>query len=407
MEHTQANAIQRGGRAGRTADGRVWYLFTTDQFEAREKNLKPEILRTNLTAQILQMKAMGIADVHVFDYIDHPGREKIDRAISTLHKLGAIDDEDELTDIGREMVEIDADPHYARMIVEAKKRDCLDAVTLLIGLMSNKKSIYSYDFFPKKKFSEKYGRFIIPGSDFLTQLNIWNEYLDYRSNPEQREEWSLRNGINTYLFYNAANTRRELLDDFRPKNEKIDLSDGSQKDIALCIASGLMDSILKTDNNGSYHLTDGALKGVNIGKNSIFQSGFPQKLISGSIRFIESINRTFAEFNMLYDENHLREAAPYLFPEKQVKKEPESPFPPKRQTENRTEEIKISNKPMEPQYTEFRPIPRIIPPSVRKTFTFKDVLFYIPRTIARGIKYLTSLITRPVARVIQSIRRWF
>lgn len=408
LEHTQSNATQRKGRAGRTAPGKIYYLFTKEQFNKREPYLRAEILRTNLASQVLQMKALGIRDVYNFDYLDHPGKEKIDMAISTLQLLGALDTEGNLTDdYGRPMSEIDADPHYARMVVEAKKRGCLDAVSLLIGMMSRRRSIYDPKFHPEKKFTEKYGRFIILGSDFLTQLNIWNEYVENNTTREKRLEWAAQNGINTYVFYHAANERKDLLNEWQITNDRIDLSEESRHAISLCLAAGLIDSLLIKDSDGTYRLASGKRKGIYLGKKSVLQNLKPQNIISGAIRYIEQIKKTFADFNMSADEKLIREAAPYLFPEKKEKEPP--PSVPKTETPKPAgKSPEISALPTPPVY---HPAPittePIYRPVSKRKLTFKDILLFFPRSIVKGIRKIASLIGKPFAWVFQNIRRLF
>jgi len=407
LEHTQSNAKQRKGRAGRTAPGKIYYLYTKEQFDAREPYLRAEILRTNLASQVLQMKAMGIQDVHNFDYLDHPGKEKIDMAIITLKLLGALDAEGNLTDgYGKPMSEIDADPHFARMIVEAKKRGCQDAVSLLVGMMSGRRSIYDPKFYPERKFTDKYGRFIIPGSDFLTQLNIWNEYVENNTNREKRMEWATQNGINTYSFYNAANERKDLLHEWRTNNDRIDLSEESRHAIAVCLTAGLMDSLLIRDSDGTYSLASGKRRGIILGKNSVLQNIKPPNVISGAIRYIEQIKKTFADFNMSSDEKLIREAAPYL-PEKK-KEEPSIPL-------SKPETFKPAEKPPEipalPVSPTYQPVPftpePVYRPIPKRRISFKDVLLFIPRSIIKGIRKIASLIGRPFAWVFRNIRRLF
>lgn len=400
-EHTQANAKQRAGRAGRTANGKVFYLFTREQFEARDKFLQPEILRANLSSQVLQMKTLeNIPDIYEFDFLDRPPKEKIDRAIASLKILGALDSNGNLTDLGREMAEIEADPHYARMIVEARKRGVEDAVGLLIGLMTNRRSIYDLREQKRRNFMEKYGKFVIPRSDFLTQLNIWNEYVENNKGKEMRQAWSEANGINSYAFYTAANQRNDLLSKRIPQNQ-IDLSAEAQKAIEISIASGLMDSKLIKDDYGTYKLAYGNKGGIILGNTSALFSTKPPEVLSGNIHFSEKAKMTFANFNMKINEQLLREALPYLYAELTEKK----PLPPSPKREFNKPQNKVREVPAVPIV---RDIP--IPPSPiyrqrirQRSLTLKDILLYIPRQIAYGLKSISAAI----GNAIKYFKSWF
>ena len=57
---SQANAIQRAGRAGRTQSGHCYRLFPESEFRKLEKVPTPEILRVPLPSICLSLKALGI-----------------------------------------------------------------------------------------------------------------------------------------------------------------------------------------------------------------------------------------------------------------------------------------------------------------------------------------------------------
>ncbi len=52
VKTTQANSIQRSGRANRQASGIVYRLFSEQDFLSRKRNIEPEILRSNLSELI-------------------------------------------------------------------------------------------------------------------------------------------------------------------------------------------------------------------------------------------------------------------------------------------------------------------------------------------------------------------
>lgn len=58
---SKASAKQRAGRAGRTQPGKCFRLYTEQTFkEELIENTYPEILRSNLSATVLQLKRLGI-----------------------------------------------------------------------------------------------------------------------------------------------------------------------------------------------------------------------------------------------------------------------------------------------------------------------------------------------------------
>lgn len=74
--HTQAQAKQRAGRAGRTGPGKCYRLYTESAYRNEMLPMAvPEIQRTDLASTVLSLKAMGINDLLSFDFMDPPSME--------------------------------------------------------------------------------------------------------------------------------------------------------------------------------------------------------------------------------------------------------------------------------------------------------------------------------------------
>jgi len=72
---SKASAQQRAGRAGRTRPGKCFRLYTEKAYKQEmQDNTYPEILRSNLSAVVLQLKKLGIDDLVHFDFMDPPGK---------------------------------------------------------------------------------------------------------------------------------------------------------------------------------------------------------------------------------------------------------------------------------------------------------------------------------------------
>ena len=70
---SRASAHQRAGRAGRTQPGKCFRLYTEASFKKDlQEQTYPEILRSNLSNTVLQLKKLGIDDLVHFDFMDPP-----------------------------------------------------------------------------------------------------------------------------------------------------------------------------------------------------------------------------------------------------------------------------------------------------------------------------------------------
>jgi len=80
----------------------------------------PEIQRCGLGAVVLMLKANKVDDVLKFDYIDAPPNEAILNAMQDLYALQAIDANNALTTLGRQMADFPIEPRYAKILLSAK-----------------------------------------------------------------------------------------------------------------------------------------------------------------------------------------------------------------------------------------------------------------------------------------------
>ncbi len=116
---SRASCHQRRGRAGRTAPGVCYRLFTKKDYDGRPLYTTEEILRTDLSEVVLRMAELGISDFESFDFLSPPSQDGIRSAVETLSLLDALDEDRRLTEIGKRMCHFPILPKHARMIVEA------------------------------------------------------------------------------------------------------------------------------------------------------------------------------------------------------------------------------------------------------------------------------------------------
>jgi ATP-dependent helicase HrpA len=176
IEHiSRASADQRKGRCGRTSEGICIRLYDEQDFETRAAFTEPEILRTNLASVILQMKALRLGDIQDFPFLEPPDYRQIKDGFQTLHELGAIDEKNELTPLGRDLSKLPIDPRVGRMILAAYDEQCVEQVLILAAALSTQD--------PRERPLDKqqqadaaHLRFADERSDFLGLLKLWTFY---------------------------------------------------------------------------------------------------------------------------------------------------------------------------------------------------------------------------------------
>lgn len=124
---SKASANQRAGRAGRVAPGKCFRLYTAFSYQQElDDTTIPEIQRTNLGNVVLMLKSLGINDLIHFDFMDPPPAETLIRALEQLYALGALNDEGDLTKLGRRMAEFPLDPMLSKSVIQAETYKCVD-----------------------------------------------------------------------------------------------------------------------------------------------------------------------------------------------------------------------------------------------------------------------------------------
>ena len=139
---SQASAEQRAGRAGRTGPGRCIRLWSQTDHEARPLREVPEIKRVDLSETILLLLSSGWGDAASFPWYEKPDDKALQRALTVLADLGAVDAQGKLTPIGRRMSVFPAHPRYARMLLAAGELDCVFEVCRIAGLAQGRDILF-------------------------------------------------------------------------------------------------------------------------------------------------------------------------------------------------------------------------------------------------------------------------
>ncbi len=179
---SQASANQRAGRCGRVAAGVCIRLFSEEDYRARPQFTDPEILRSSLASVILRMKSLGLGDVEGFPFLDPPAPRMIADGYQLLAELGAVDESNALTALGRQLARFPIDPRVARMIVAAEREHCL-AEMLIIAAVLEVDDPRERPFERAEAADRAHGRFHDEQSDFLALLKVWHhlqEAIEHR-----------------------------------------------------------------------------------------------------------------------------------------------------------------------------------------------------------------------------------
>ncbi|OBT45365.1 hypothetical protein VE00_04051 [Pseudogymnoascus sp. WSF 3629] len=208
---SQSSAIQRRGRAGREAPGKVWRLYTEEQYNALSSVERPEILRADVVEAVLKMKARGIDDIFSFPLLSPPPRDAMLKALTHLHTIGALSSTGELNETGRTMAQFPLSPNYARVLVAASRTSpaCLLAVIDAIAVLSGD-DIFIQPTSEEARLAAEDARkdLLRREGDILTQLTTMQKYV--REAAGERKRWCGIRGVNARHMETGMSVRRQL-----------------------------------------------------------------------------------------------------------------------------------------------------------------------------------------------------
>jgi ATP-dependent helicase HrpB len=122
---SRAAAEQRAGRAGRTAPGRAFRLWSEADHGRRAEFEAPEVHRVDLAEAVLLLKAAGVKEIRDFRWFDAPVEAALSRAEHLLHDLGALDAHAYLTEEGRKMASLPLEPRFSRLLLAGYEHGCI------------------------------------------------------------------------------------------------------------------------------------------------------------------------------------------------------------------------------------------------------------------------------------------
>lgn len=246
---SKASAEQRAGRAGRTAPGKCYRLFTKHSFmNELEDGTLPEIQRSNLSTLVLLMKSLGIDDIIHFDFMDAPPAETLIKALELLYALGALNDKGELTRLGRRMAELPIDPMLSKMLFQAEKYGCGQEILSICAMLSAGNAIF---YRPKENASNSdiaRKSFFSPYGDHLTLLNVYKQW----ENEEFSKGWCYMNYLQFTTLERARDIRQQLENLLEKIGVKLESNEDDLTAIRKCICAGYFAHTAQLQKNGEY-----------------------------------------------------------------------------------------------------------------------------------------------------------
>ncbi|RKP34858.1 putative ATP-dependent RNA helicase DHX33-like protein [Dimargaris cristalligena] len=251
---SKSSARQRTGRAGREALGYCYRLYTEDGFAQLEEDSEPEILRCNLAAAILQLKAAGVNDVLDFDYMDRPPKLALLRALEQLYALNALDDTGRLSKLGKWMAEFPLDPCFAKVLFESQAHQCTHEVIDIIALLSVD-TLFMMPFHKREEAAEARQKFTSLDGDHITFLNLQKAYQSVKGDSQ----WCSDHFVNHRGMHHVQEVRKQLRQVCERVKVNPNVSCGHDFDRVLqCFTTGFFHQTALLQPDGTYRSVIGS-----------------------------------------------------------------------------------------------------------------------------------------------------
>ncbi|MEM5367670.1 ATP-dependent RNA helicase HrpA [Paraburkholderia azotifigens] len=252
---SQAAANQRAGRCGRVADGICIRLYDEADFQARVRFTDPEILRSSLAAVILRMKSLHLTAIETFPFIEPPPGRAIADGYQLLNELGAVDDDNALTPLGRELARLPLDPRVGRMILAARDQLALREVLIIASALSVQDP-RDRPIDAQEQADQAHRKFADERSEFLQWLKIWawfKEAVAHKKSNKQLTDACKQNFLSHLRLREWRDVHSQLLTVVREHGWRLNDSEATFEQIHLALLTGLLGNIgLKADDEPYY-----------------------------------------------------------------------------------------------------------------------------------------------------------
>jgi pre-mRNA-splicing factor ATP-dependent RNA helicase DHX15/PRP43 len=258
---SKASAQQRAGRAGRTRPGKCFRLYTEEAFQKELiEQSYPEILRSNLSNTVLELKKLGIDDLVHFDFMDPPAPETMMRALEELNYLTCIDDDGNLTSLGRLASVFPLDPMLAVLLIGSPNFKCSEEILTIVSMLSVPNVFIRPSGEGAKRAADECKKlFAHPDGDHLTLLNVYHSFESDESYELGQRKWCIENFLNYRSLKSAQSVRKQLRR--MMENYDIELIEGNFENLSYydnvrkALANGFFMQVAKKKSTGKGYIT--------------------------------------------------------------------------------------------------------------------------------------------------------
>ncbi|KAL8056715.1 hypothetical protein ABFX02_04G137100 [Erythranthe guttata] len=209
---SKASARQRKGRAGRVQSGECYHLYPRCVHDAFADYQLPELLRTPLQSLCLQIKSLQLGSISDFlsKALQPPEPLSVQNAIEYLKMIGALDESENLTVLGRNLSTLPVEPKLGKMLIYGAMFNCLDPMlTIVAGLSVRDPFLMPFD---KKDLAES-AKAQFSGREFSDHVALYRAFEGWREAERKQSgyEYCWRNFLSTQTLRAIDSLKKQFL----------------------------------------------------------------------------------------------------------------------------------------------------------------------------------------------------
>ena len=132
----QSSAEQRAGRAGRIEEGICVRLYSESQLNQQPMVPSAEINHSDLSGLAMELAQWGCVNPADLCWLDVPPAQGLNQARQLLQRLGLMDDNHQLTQLGQQAQQLGGEPRSVAMLMHAKQHSgWLDTAIIVAALI--------------------------------------------------------------------------------------------------------------------------------------------------------------------------------------------------------------------------------------------------------------------------------
>ncbi|XP_036144669.1 ATP-dependent RNA helicase DHX30 isoform X2 [Monomorium pharaonis] len=177
---SRANIQQRKGRAGRVKPGESYHLISKEEYEKLEAHPIPQLLCNPLDKVILDSKTYTDEKAEKFlsGFLEPPAPTAIRKAVRSLIDLGVMNEEENLTALGKRIQLFPTYPKFSKAMVYSSIFNCMHPVVTIASTFSSEDSLF-YNVLDEKQKIRNNKKLFHPSSDHLAIAWLFKQWFTY------------------------------------------------------------------------------------------------------------------------------------------------------------------------------------------------------------------------------------